>query len=906
MTAPWVAACRIVLGVTGGDRPAEATRLEGAGDLVIRAGRLESVVHDRPADGRARAEALADEARLAGEPAAEVMACRLAAWAARELYQHDAAQALLGRARRVARRHGLDRLLGQVMVTWSAVHLELGNGRAAGRDLVAAREAFAPAVPVELVFAEGLVAQKLGYVADAVAAYRHVLADPASDAAVRFKAANNLGEVLAEAGRLDEAEAALADAATFAEGSSVFGAIVAANRGIVAVQRGHLASAEDHFARTERLAAQAGIPLVEFRLEEVRSYRAAGLWPEAAARLEVVVADLGAPGAALLLADALLVLAEAALRCGDAPRALATATEAARRFGTQRRWVDRAAALVVAQEATFDLDGTGPPATSADTRALRRAAEVLRQRGEQERAVAAWLLVGRIAAATGRPERARQAWAVAGDLARHGPVLVRVQGHLARALAARGPAERRRACAAGLHQLDAYREGVVSIELRARLAGHGRELSDLALRSLEPGGRSRQLFRWLEAGRGVGQITTEPTNLDGAVADDLAALRRIAGPGLAGTADSATDRRRLVQQRRLENRIRRRTWSDAAPGRARGGVPVDAVVERARPGLLVSYGVVGSRLVAVAAGQAGIRRVPVGPVAPALDAARRLQFAARRLPRPGPAGPAAADAARHALAELDAALVAPLAPHLRSLDEDADVVVIPPPGLANVPWGAVGGLASHPVRVASSARLWLDSAGGAPTPAGAGPRAVLVAGPRLQGADREVVALGRRRPSAEVLDSAQATGDAVRAALAGADLAHLACHGRLRADAPLLSALELADGPFTVYDLESVSPLPAVVVLAACDAGLLVDGSDGAADTLGFIAALLQRGTRAVVAATIPVPDLDVTPMLVDLHDHLLAGATTSQALWRARPPQDGASPVQLATALAFTCFGGG
>ena len=93
---------------------------------------------------------------------------------------------------------------------------------------------------------------------------------------------------------------------------------------------------------------------------------------------------------------------------------------------------------------------------------------------------------------------------------------------------------------------------------------------------------------------------------------------------------------------------------------------------------------------------------------------------------------------------------------------------------------------------------------------------------------------------------------------------------------------------------------------AACDAGLLVDGSDGTADTLGFIAALLQRGTRAVVAAAIPVPDLDVTPMLVDLHDHLLAGATTSQALWRARPPQDGASPVQLATALAFTCFGGG
>ena len=249
--------------------------------------------------------------------------------------------------------------------------------------------------------------------------------------------------------------------------------------------------------RTERLATQAGI---RCRVPPGGgpTYRAAGLWPEAAARLEVVVADLGRPaGPAPRRRPARPGRGRPPVR--RRPRALATATEAARRFGTQRRWVDRAAALVVAHEATFDLDGGGPPATSEDTWALRRAAEVLRHRGEQERAVAAWLLVGRIAGAAGRPERARQAWAVAGDLAEHGPVLVRVQGHLARALAARGPAERRRACAAGLHQLDAYREGVVSIELRARLAGHGRELSDLALRSLEPAGRSRQLFRWLEA-----------------------------------------------------------------------------------------------------------------------------------------------------------------------------------------------------------------------------------------------------------------------------------------------------------------------------------------------------------------------------------------------------------------------
>ena len=51
----------------------------------------------------------------------------------------------------------------------------------------------------------------------------------------------------------------------------------------------------------------------------------------------------------------------------------------------------------------------------------------------------------------------------------------------------------------------------------------------------------------------------------------------------------------------------------------------------------------------------------------------------------------------------------------------------------------------------------------------------------------------------------------VLAALDGAWLAHIAAHGRFRADSPLFSSLRMHDGPLTVYDFEQLhrAPVPA-------------------------------------------------------------------------------------------------
>ena len=63
-------------------------------------------------------------------------------------------------------------------------------------------------------------------------------------------------------------------------------------------------------------------------------------------------------------------------------------------------------------------------------------------------------------------------------------------------------------------------------------------------------------------------------------------------------------------------------------------------------------------------------------------------------------------------------------------------------------------------------------------------------------------------------------GRRVAALLDRSHTAHIACHGHFRRDSPMFSSLILADGPLTVYDLESLATPPSLVVLPACNAGI--------------------------------------------------------------------------------------
>jgi CHAT domain-containing protein len=169
----------------------------------------------------------------------------------------------------------------------------------------------------------------------------------------------------------------------------------------------------------------------------------------------------------------------------------------------------------------------------------------------------------------------------------------------------------------------------------------------------------------------------------------------------------------------------------------------------------------------------------------------------------------------------------------------------------------------------------------------------------------EVAALARQLPAARVLVGAAATASDTLRALDGAGLAHIAAHGTFRADNPLFSTLELADGPLTGYELERLRRPPGCLVLSACDAGR--SGVRPGEELIGFTAVLLGLGTRCLIASLLPVPAERTTALMLDLHRRMATGYGPAQALAEAqREYADGTDGVGAATAAAFVCSGAG
>ena len=160
---------------------------------------------------------------------------------------------------------------------------------------------------------------------------------------------------------------------------------------------------------------------------------------------------------------------------------------------------------------------------------------------------------------------------------------------------------------------------------------------------------------------------------------------------------------------------------------------------------------------------------------------------------------AAVGNARHAATSLDRLLIGPLI----SVVGDSPLVVVPTGPLHAVPWGSLPSLNGRPLVVSPSLSVWLDLTG---RPRLHRRRTVLVSGPRLRHSAREVTAIAGLLPDSTVLRGRAATITSALAALDGAGLAHLACHGRFRADSPLFSSLEMADGPLNVYELQNLPP----------------------------------------------------------------------------------------------------
>ena len=153
----------------------------------------------------------------------------------------------------------------------------------------------------------------------------------------------------------------------------------------------------------------------------------------------------------------------------------------------------------------------------------------------------------------------------------------------------------------------------------------------------------------------------------------------------------------------------------------------------------------------------------------------------------------------------------------------------------------------------------------------------LARGPGLVTDGAEVPLVAQLYDDVTVLSGEDATAGRVLSALDGAWLAHIAAHGRFRADSPLFSSLRMHDGPLTVYDFEQLHRAPYRLILSSCDSGVMAPA--GANELLGLVSSLLPLGTAGVIASVVPLNDSATVPLMVGLHRYLRMGHTLAEAM---------------------------
>jgi CHAT domain-containing protein len=220
-----------------------------------------------------------------------------------------------------------------------------------------------------------------------------------------------------------------------------------------------------------------------------------------------------------------------------------------------------------------------------------------------------------------------------------------------------------------------------------------------------------------------------------------------------------------------------------------------------------------------------------------------------------------------------------LAPIRSALVSGRPLVVVPAGRLHALTWAALPLCRGRSVTVAPSVGSWLRCAAHARA-ARSETRQVWVAGPGLDHAEREVRTL-HSRSGGHALVGGSATAGRVLSIVDGARLVHIAAHGRFRDEQPLLSCLDMSDGPLYCYELDRLRRGPGIVVLSACEVGrfALRRGDE----LCGMSTALLRRGTATVIASILPVPDARTAEVMVSLHAALRRGIAPAAALARAQ-----------------------
>ncbi|GAA2772950.1 hypothetical protein GCM10020219_048790 [Nonomuraea dietziae] len=230
---------------------------------------------------------------------------------------------------------------------------------------------------------------------------------------------------------------------------------------------------------------------------------------------------------------------------------------------------------------------------------------------------------------------------------------------------------------------------------------------------------------------------------------------------------------------------------------------------------------------------------------------------------------------------------------LEEVAEEIDgraLVIVPAGPLHTLPWSVLPCLHARPVSVVPAPRRGWRPVSGL---AARNRWVIAAAGPGLRHAATEVERVCWP-PTGAPSWCARRLAD-VADALGRADVLHLAAHGTFHSRSPLLSSIELEDGPLMAYDLLTPRLPPRLVVLSACDSGMARVPAEGA--PLGLAGTFLARGAACVVAGLIPVPDDEALALMTLFHNLIAAGEPPAAAL---------ATASSKTRVPGFACFGAG
>ncbi|WP_165495369.1 CHAT domain-containing protein [Actinomadura roseirufa] len=334
----------------------------------------------------------------------------------------------------------------------------------------------------------------------------------------------------------------------------------------------------------------------------------------------------------------------------------------------------------------------------------------------------------------------------------------------------------------------------------------------------------------------------------------------------------------------------------AGPGKGPEPVTVAGLRELLGDDAVLFFGGMGHVVLITASGQERI--AAFAPAAVDREADALFQNLSKGTPGPGTG-----------LSILDALL-----PRIReSLAEDSRLFVVPYGRLWRVPLGNLGERRlsdDYKFSAVPSLSVLAELLRTVPEPGGPdGPVFSGFADPdgTLPYARAEVDAAAARYRRARVRAGGDATVDGYRAAVAGSDVIHLACHGFHLPGYPDFTALRLAGprpAPAMLWysDIIRTRLTASLVVLGACHAGTgeVLSGAEYA----GIPGALLAAGARSVLAPLWAVDDQVTARLLESFHAAYADTRSPATALREAQRTFDADSPDRTGSVHAFQLFG--